>query len=31
MNYYGFGHGVGMSQCGAVGYAAEEGWATATS
>ena len=25
MNYYGFGHGVGMSQCGAVGYAAEEG------
>ncbi len=24
MNYYGFGHGVGMSQCGAVGYAAEE-------
>lgn len=26
MNYYGFGHGVGMSQCGAVGYAAEEGW-----
>jgi len=23
MNYYGFGHGVGMSQCGAVGYAAE--------
>ena len=25
MYYYGFGHGVGMSQCGAVGYAAEEG------
>ena len=25
MNYYGFGHGVGMRQCGAVGYAAEEG------
>ena len=25
MTYYGFGHGVGMSQCGAVGYAAEEG------
>ena len=23
MTYYGFGHGVGMSQCGAVGYAAE--------
>ena len=21
MTYYGFGHGVGMSQCGAVGYA----------
>ena len=26
MTYYGFGHGVGMSQCGAVGYAAEKGW-----
>ena len=26
MNYYGWGHGVGMTQCGAVGYAAEEGW-----
>ena len=25
MTYYGYGHGVGMSQCGAVGYAAEEG------
>lgn len=25
MNYYGFGHGVGMSQCGAVGYASEKG------
>lgn len=25
MYYYGYGHGVGMSQCGAVGYAAEEG------
>ncbi len=25
MYYYGFGHGVGMSQCGAVGYAAEGG------
>ena len=25
MTYYGFGHGVGMSQCGAVGYAAEQG------
>lgn len=25
MNYYGFGHGVGMSQCGAVGYANERG------
>ena len=25
MYYYGFGHGVGMSQCGTVGYAAEEG------
>lgn len=25
MTYYGFGHGVGMSQCGAVGYAEEEG------
>lgn len=24
MNYYGFGHGVGMSQCGAVGYAVEQ-------
>ncbi len=24
MTYYGFGHGVGMSQCGAVGYAAEK-------
>ena len=24
MTYYGFGHGVGMSQCGAVGYAAEQ-------
>ena len=23
MTYYGFGHGVGMSQCGAVGYAVE--------
>jgi len=23
MNYYGFGHGVGMSQCGAVGFAAD--------
>lgn len=23
MYYYGYGHGVGMSQCGAVGYAAE--------
>ena len=23
MTYYGYGHGVGMSQCGAVGYAAE--------
>ena len=26
MTYYGYGHGVGMSQCGAVGYAAEKGW-----
>ena len=26
MHYYGYGHGVGMSQCGAVGYAAEKGW-----
>lgn len=26
MTYYGWGHGVGMSQCGAVGYAAEEGY-----
>lgn len=26
MIYYGFGHGVGMSQCGAVGYAVEENW-----
>lgn len=26
MHYYGFGHGVGMSQCGAVGYAVEEGY-----
>ena len=25
MTYYGYGHGVGMSQCGAVGYAAERG------
>lgn len=25
MTYYGYGHGVGMSQCGAVGYAAEKG------
>ena len=25
MTYYGFGHGVGMSQCGAVGYAQEQG------
>ena len=25
MNYYGFGHGVGMSQCGMVGYAQEQG------
>ena len=25
MNYYGYGHGVGMSQCGAVGYASEKG------
>lgn len=25
MNYYGYGHGVGMSQCGAVGYASEQG------
>ena len=24
MTYYGYGHGVGMSQCGAVGYAAEQ-------
>lgn len=24
MHYYGFGHGVGMSQCGMVGYAQEE-------
>jgi SpoIID/LytB domain protein len=26
MDYYGWGHGVGMTQCGAVGYAAEEGY-----
>ena len=26
MTYYGYGHGVGMSQCGAVGYAEENGW-----
>ena len=26
MHYFGYGHGVGMSQCGAVGYAAEKGW-----
>lgn len=26
MTYYGFGHGVGMSQCGAVGYAVEQNW-----
>jgi stage II sporulation protein D len=26
MTYYGLGHGVGLSQCGAVGYAAEEGY-----
>lgn len=26
MYYFGFGHGVGMSQCGAVGYAQEQGW-----
>lgn len=26
MYYYGFGHGVGMSQCGAVGFAAEQDW-----
>ena len=25
MYYYGYGHGVGMSQCGAVGYANERG------
>ena len=25
MTYYGYGHGVGMSQCGAVGYAQEQG------
>ena len=25
MNYYGYGHGVGMSQCGLVGYANEKG------
>ena len=25
MTYYGYGHGVGMSQCGAVGYAQERG------
>lgn len=31
MNYYGFGHGVGMSQCGMVGYAQEQGMATGTS
>ena len=24
MTYYGYGHGVGMSQCGMVGYAAEQ-------
>ena len=26
MAYYGFGHGVGMSQCGAVGFAQERGY-----
>lgn len=26
MTYYGFGHGVGMSQCGAVGFAVERGY-----
>ncbi len=26
MRYYGFGHGVGMSQCGAVGFAVEKGY-----
>lgn len=26
MTYYGLGHGVGMTQCGAVGYAVEEGY-----
>ena len=26
MTYYGFGHGVGMSQCGAVGYAHRTGY-----
>ncbi len=31
MTYYGFGHGVGMSQCGAVGYAQRRAWATGTS
>ncbi|MGN0706670.1 MAG: sporulation protein SpoIID, partial [Faecalibacterium sp.] len=30
MTYYGFGHGVGMSQCGAVGYAVEQNWDYAT-
>ena len=25
MTYYGYGHGVGMSQCGAAGYANEQG------
>ena len=26
MAYYGYGHGVGMSQCGAVGFAQEKGY-----
>lgn len=26
MNYYGWGHGIGMTQTGALGYAKEEGW-----
>ena len=26
MTYYGFGHGVGLSQCGAVGFAVERGY-----
>ena len=26
MTYYGFGHGVGLSQCGAVGFAQERGY-----